>query len=298
MTLTILGNNSALPAFGRHPTAQYLEHQNHAYLIDCGEGTQMQLQLYKKKRGAIHYIFISHIHGDHYLGLVGLLSSFALLGRTQDLYIFCPKEIKNYIEVQLTWDLGYTIHYDFLDTQEERILVDNKTMQVKCFPVSHSVPTHGFLFVEKKKKRKLVPQKIQSFEIPKYFYNQLSEGADYIKKDGTIIKNSELTTEGSKPRIYAYAADTCYDEKIIEYVQHAHVLYHETTYMQADIEKAKLRMHSTTEQAATLALKAQVDTLLIGHFSSKYKKLEPLLEECKSVFENTQLAIEGFEITI
>ncbi|MFZ4753405.1 MAG: ribonuclease Z [Chitinophagaceae bacterium] len=293
MKLTILGNNSALPAYGRHPTAQLLEVNQQFHLIDCGEGTQMQLQIFGFSPFKIRCIYISHLHGDHYFGLVGLLSSLSLLGRTQELDLFGPPELKQILDIQLVWELGYPLNFHSLNFQESITIVDHKAVEVISFPVKHSVPTCGFQFIERKRKRILLPEKARELEVPKYFYTKLTEGTDYIKADGTVVSNEHLTLPGSVPKKYVYAADTQFLPELKQYFADADVLYHETTYLQADTSKAHLRMHATTVEAAEMALNSGVRKLLIGHFSSKYKDLSPFLEEAQSIFANTELALEG-----
>ncbi len=293
MKLTILGNNSALPAYGRHPTAQLLEVNQQFHLIDCGEGTQMQLQLYGLSPFKIRCIYISHLHGDHYFGLVGLLSSLSLLGRTQELDLFGPPELKQIIDIQLVWELGYPLNFHALNFLDSVSIVDHKAVEVISFPVKHSIPTCGFQFIERKRKRILLPEKARELEVPKYFYAKLTEGADYTQTDGTIIPNEKLTLPGSLPKKYVYAADTQFLPGLKQYFSNADVLYHETTYLKADLAKAQLRMHATTVEAAEMALNSGVKKLLIGHFSSKYKNLSPFLEEAQTIFANTELALEG-----
>lgn len=293
MTVTILGNNSALPAHGRHPTAQVLNCQEQFYLIDCGEGTQMRMAEYGIKASRIDHIFISHIHGDHYLGLVGLISSQALLGRVRKLTIYAPEEIKPIIDIQLPWDLGFTLEFITLKPFETQVFSVASTLEVTAFPVYHSVPTHGFVFREKKRRRKLLPEKVREYDIPKYFYRFLCEGQDYEMPDGSLIKNEWVTEVGPPDPVYAYCADTRYAPEIVPFINKAHLLYHEATYLNDNIEKAKYRFHSTAEQAANIASQANVGQLLIGHFSSKYKNLDPFLTEARAVFPSTDLALEG-----
>lgn len=298
MKVTILGNNSALPAHGRYPTAQVVNISEQLFLIDCGEGTQMRMQQFDVKSSRIDHIFISHIHGDHYLGLVGLISSQSLLGRERALYIYCPAKIKEYITMQMPWSLGFELHFYILSDSENTILLDTPKVQISCFPVFHSVPTHGFIFIEKKRKRVLLPNKLKDYEIPKYFYPRLAEGEDYVNQQGETILNEWVTEAGHLPKRYAYCADTRFASEILPIIQGVDLLYHETTYLSDNHEKAKLRFHSTTIEAATIAKDAQVKSLLIGHFSSKYKDLNPFLSEAQSIFNNTMLAIEGqsFEV--
>ena len=298
MKITILGNNSALPAYGRYPTAQVIDIMDQLFLMDCGEGAQMRMQQFKVKSNRINHIFISHAHGDHYLGLVGFISSLSLLGREKELHIYCPKEIKKIVELQLPWDLGFAMIFHLLEEGKRETLLDEEKWQVKCFPVYHSVPTHGFIFIEKKRKRILIPNQLQQYEIPKYFYAKLCEGEDYIDKYGDIVKNDWVTKQGHPDKIYVFAADTRYAPEIIEDISSADLLYHETTYTAENSEKAKMRFHSTAEQAAHIAKQGLVKKLIIGHFSSKYKNLQAFLDEAIPVFEHTELAMEGqtFEI--
>lgn len=293
MKVTILGNNSALPAYGRYPTAQVVEMHEQYFLMDCGEGTQMRIQQYGVKGDRIDYVFISHAHGDHYFGLVGFLSSLSLKGRTRDLYLYCPKEIIKIIDLQLPWELGYTIHYHFLKEGESELLISDEKKEITSFPVRHSVPTHGFLFREKKRKRKLLPDKLKEFEIPKYFYRKLSEGFDYESREGRIVYNHEVSIAGEPDKVYAFAADTLYHREMIPFIQGVDLLYHETTYLKEHVEKAHERFHTTTAEAGYLAQEAGVKKLIIGHFSSRYKNLDIFLEEVKMIFPNVELALEG-----
>lgn len=294
LALTILGNNSAIPAFDRNPTAQVLQTMEESFLIDCGEGTQMQLSKYKIKRGKISHIFISHLHGDHYFGLIGLLTSMSLLNRTQDLHLHAPTELEQLINLQLDFAstrLSYTLHFHPL--KNEGLIVDGNKMSVACFKVQHRIDCWGFLFREKKNPRKLDAERAKIYEIPAAFYDKLQQGKDYVNKKGTIVPNEEVTTEATKGKSYAYCADTIFDENLAEKVQGVDMLYHETTYLKDLHERAAARYHSTTVQAATIAKKAGVKKLLIGHFSSKYEQLDEFLNETAEVFENTELAIQG-----
>lgn len=293
MKVTVLGNNSALPAFGRYPTSQIVQVHEHLFLVDCGEGAQMRMQQFGIRSDRINHVFISHLHGDHYFGLVGFISSLSLKGRTRDLFLYCDASLKAIIDLQLPWDLGFKINYHFLKEGDAELLLKTDTLEVKSFPVYHSVPTHGFLFTEKKRKRRLLPDKLRQYEIPKYYYKKLSEGFDYTKQDGSIIKNEWVSEAGSPDKKYAFAADTRFAPEIVEHIFQADLLYHETTYLHDLIDKAAQRMHSTTLQAAEIARAAQVKKLLIGHFSSKYKNLEPFIAEVQTIFMSVELATEG-----
>lgn len=294
LALTILGNNSAIPAFDRNPTAQVLQTMEESFLIDCGEGTQMQLSKYKIRRSKINHIFISHLHGDHYFGLIGLLTSMSLLNRTQDLHLHAPPELEQLIRLQLNFaatHLSYTLHFHPLE--KEGLIVDEKKILVECFKVQHRINCWGFLFREKRNLRKVNAERAKIYEIPAAFYEKLQQGFDYANKKGTIIPNAEVTIAGAKSKSYAYSADTIYDEGLCEKVKGVDLLYHETTYLKDLHERAAARYHSTTVQAADIAKKAGVKRLLIGHFSSKYEGLDEFLNETSAIFENTELAIQG-----
>lgn len=292
--VTILGNNSAVPAFGRHPTAQVVTFNGTNYLVDCGEGTQIQMIDYKIRRSKISHIFISHLHGDHYFGLIGLINSFGLLSHQQDLSIYGPKGLKEIIEMQLNVaDTPLPFNLILNTINGASTLVDDEKITIKCFPTNHRIECYGFSFEEKKKPRKLILEKAIEYEIPQAFYERLRLGEDYRKKDGSIVKNEWVTSETPLGRKYAFCADTKYDESIIPHIANADMIYHETTYLDNLRERAESRFHSTTKQAALIAKKADVKKLLIGHFSSKYDSLEEFEQEAKEVFPQTRLAIEG-----
>ncbi|MEO6219974.1 MAG: ribonuclease Z [Ginsengibacter sp.] len=292
--VTILGNNSAVPAFDRHPTSQVVTLDGNNYLIDCGEGTQIQLINYKIRRSKISHIFISHLHGDHYFGLIGLINSLSLLSHQQELNVYGPSPLKEIIELQLKvadTKICYPLHINHIT--EGTILLDNEKLQVKCFRTNHRIECYGFSFTQKRRPRKLNPDKAKEYEIPLSFYDRLKNGEDYTQKDGSIIKNALVTETAEPGKTYAFCADTKYDETLIPHIEGADMIYHETTYLDNLRERAEARFHSTTRQAAALAKKAGVKKLLIGHFSSKYDTLEEFEIEAREVFENTELALEG-----
>ncbi len=294
LALTILGNNSAIPAFDRNPTAQVLQTPEESFLIDCGEGTQMQLSKYKIRRSKINHIFISHLHGDHYFGLIGLLTSMSLLNRTQDIHLHAPAELEQLITLQLDFaasHLSYPLHFHPL--KNEGMIIEGKKITVECFKVQHRIDCWGFLFRQKKNSRKIDAERAKIYEIPAAFFDKLQQGEDYVTKKGTIVPNEEVTTAAPKSKSYAYCADTIYDETLAEKVKEVDLLYHETTYLKDLHERAASRYHSTTVQAGAIAKKAGVKRLLIGHFSSKYETLDEFLNETVEVFKNTELAIEG-----
>ncbi len=299
LALTILGNNSAIPAYGRNPTAQVLQTQDEAYLIDCGEGTQQQMIRYKIRRSKINHIFISHLHGDHYFGLIGFLTSMALLGRTTDMHLFGPPMLEEIINIQLrAADTTLSFPLYFHGITQEGPLANDKRIHVECFKVKHRIDCWGFLFRENKNPRSIDIERARSYEIPSAYFEELQKGKDYKTKKGDIIPNDQVTKAAPTAKTYAYCADTMYDESIAEKVKGVDLLYHETTYLKDLEDRAAMRFHSTTVQAAEIAKLAGVKKLLIGHFSSKYETLDLFLSEACEVFPNTELAQEGLCFSI
>ena len=294
LSVTILGNNSAVPAFNRHPTSQVVTHDGVNYLVDCEEGTQIQMIKYKVRRGKISHIFISHLHGDHYFGLVGLINTFGLLSHKQELHIYGPEPLQQIIETQLKVAETYLSYPLFFHSiTANAVLVDNEKIRIKCFETTHRIQCFGFSFEEKMSKRKILVDKVRKHDIPVTFYSSLQNGLDYITAKGDVIKNDTVTAAPEKGKRYAFCADTRYDESLIEHIYGFDTVYHETTYLDNLHEKAFERFHSTTKQAAALAKKAMVNRLLIGHFSSKYSVLDAFEQEAREVFPATELAIEG-----
>jgi len=292
--VTILGNNSAVPAFDRHPTSQLITMDGTSFLVDCGEGTQIQMMKYKIRRGKISHIFISHLHGDHYFGLVGLINSFGLLNHQQDMHIYAPYPLKEIIELQMQVAntlLPYQLYFHTITG--EGLLAEDEKFVIRCFKTNHRIECYGFVFEERKKPRKIIPEKAKELGIPASYFERLKEGMDYTTKDGRVIKNEWVTGPAPKGKKYAYCADTKYEEAIIPHIENADLIYHETTYLHNLQERAAQRYHSTTKEAALIAKKANVKKLLIGHFSSKYDTLEEFESEAREVFPNTELAQEG-----
>ncbi len=295
MKVTILGNNSALPGFGRHPTAQTVSVHGQLFLIDCGEGTQIQMQRYNIKWSKINHIFISHLHGDHYFGLPGLLNSMSLNGRVAPLHLYAPAELKPILDAIMNVAdsvLAYPFFFHPLPEGQD-VLVDTTAFTVTCFPVIHRIKCHGFHIETKTRGRKVLPEKCREHEIPVSFYPKLKQGENYISTDGTVVENTEVTEDGPLPRRYAFCADTIYTESFLPIIRNCDAIYHESTYLGADAEKAGARFHSTAEQAALIAKKAKVGSLLLGHFSSKYKDLEPFYTEASAIFPNVIVTEEG-----
>ena len=299
--LKILGSSSATPSPDRHHTSQVLTIGNQINLIDCGENTQMQLMRYKVKHQRISNIFISHLHGDHYFGLFGLLSTMHLQQRTQPLNLFGPPGLAEILTTQFRYSrtqLSFKLIFHDLDTTVHEQIYEDKAITVHTLPMQHRIECCGFLFREKPKLRHLIKDKLPSF----LTYPQLVSlkfGEDILDETGNLlVTNADVTSNPKRSRSYAYCSDTRYKEDILPYIKQVDLLYHEATFLDELREQATYTMHSTALQAATLAQKAEVKRLLIGHFSVRYRDLTPLLLEAKSIFDNTQLATEGKTISI
>ena len=294
--LTILGCGSATPTLKHWPTSQLLEHDSHYFLIDCGEGTQLQLRRYKAKYQKIRHVFISHNHGDHFLGLPGLISTMHLLGRTIPLHIYAHRGLKEAVEHQLEIShshLRFELIWHHPDPQEKQKIFENKKIEVHSFPLSHRIECCGFLFREKEKQLNIKPELIEKYKIPVPRIRQIKAGADYQLEDGTVIPNEELTISPEPPLSYAFCSDTAYRVETAEYVKGVDVLYHESTFLESEKARAKETYHSTAAEAATVARDAGAGKLLLGHYSARYRTDAPFLEEAKAIFENTELSDEG-----
>jgi len=302
LKLTILGCHSATPRVNANPTAQFLEIKNHHFLIDCGEGTQVQLRKYKVGISKINRIFISHLHGDHFYGLVGLISTFRILNRETELHVYGPKGIKEVITLQLklsnSWT-QYPLLFHELTAKKSELIFEDAKVEVHTIPLDHRIYTNGFLFKEKLGERKINIAAIKKYpEIKVCDYQNLKNGRDYTLENGTIIKNKILTLNPLQPKSYAFCSDTAYFTKIIPLLKNVNCLYHETTFLNDKENLAITTKHSTAMQAASIAKQAQVKQLIIGHFSSRYKNKEAFKTEAQTIFKNTLLAEEGkvFEI--
>lgn len=299
--VTILGSSSATPIYNRNPTSQALNINDHWYMIDCGEGTQQQMLKFDVKGSKIDHIFISHLHGDHYLGLVGFLSSLHLNGRKKALNLYCPEHLKEIIELQLRYSdttLHYDVNYKFTNGNQAEVILNNDDITVETIPLDHRIPTTGFLFRQKQRQRKLLKDKLEELGIPIPYYTSLKKGFDYTAPDGTVYPNGNLTTEPEPPVSYAYCSDTICNEKYFRQIEGVDLLYHEATFLHDMYDRACETHHTTALQAGEIALKTHAKKLIIGHFSARYKKLDELLEEAQSVFPDTELAIEGRTFTI
>lgn len=299
--VTILGSSSATPVYNRNPTAQLLNCNEKFYLIDCGEGTQQQLIRYGFKANKIDYIFISHLHGDHYFGLIGLLSSLHLNGRVKPMYIFAPAALEEILALQFKYSetvIRYPIEFVATQADTPAQIFENADLTVETFVLNHRIPCTGFSFVQKKRLRKLMIEKLESEQIPVEYYPLLKRGVDLDLPDGGTLRNADYTTDSDRPKKYCYCSDTLFDERYLESIQNCDTLYHEATFLHEMLDRANQTHHTTALQAAEVAKITGAAKLLIGHFSSRYKSLQPLLDEARTVFEETELAIEGITFPI
>lgn len=293
-SVTILGSSSALPTSKRFPTAHLFNSNERFFLIDCGEGTQIQLRKFRLRFSKISHIFISHLHGDHYFGLFGLISSFSLLGRNSDLHIYAHAGLEKMIECQFTnYSINFNLVFHKIPTHKELLLYEDKNLTVSTFPLKHRIPASGFLFKEKERELNLRKDVISKYNLSIKDILTIKKGNDYLWEDKKIIKNEQLTYPPYQTRSYAFCSDTAYYPKVAEYVKNVDLLYHEATFAEDMKEMAKKSTHSTAKQAAEIASKANVGKLLIGHFSSRYKNEKLIENEAKEIFENTEAVVEG-----
>ncbi|MBN2869086.1 MAG: ribonuclease Z [Flavobacteriaceae bacterium] len=296
MKLNILGCYSATPRTFTNPTSQVLEIKNHMFLIDCGEGTQVQLRKHRIKFNRIKHIFISHLHGDHFFGLVGLISTFRLLGREADLHIHAPKGLKEVIVLQMkladSWTNYNLYFHELTSTSSELIFKDDK-VEVYTIPLDHRVYTNGFLFKEKPGDRKLDMNAVLNEDIDVAYYRKLKQGADVPNIKGEIVNNETVTLPAPPPKSYAFCSDTAYKEDIVPIIKNVTALYHESTFLEQHKKLAAPTKHSTAVQAATIAKLANVEQLILGHYSTRYNNLEDFKKEAQTVFNNVEVADDG-----
>ena len=289
--LTILGSSSAMPTSKRYPTAQVLNVLGRFFLIDCGEGTQHQLRKNKIGFGRLNHILISHLHGDHFFGLIGFISTQILLGRTNDLHIFAHSELQRYIQFQIDFlkiqDLGFRLVFHPLNFKKEQVIFDDEKLTITSFPLNHRIQCCGFLFEEKEKEANIKKGQLKKYQIPIRDIKNIKAGADFVTEEGEIISNKKLVIPPLKPRSYAFCSDTAYHEKIIPIIQDVDLLYHEATFADSEQALAKATFHSTGKEAAQIAQKANAGKLLIGHFSARYKEPQVTLDEARSIFPET-----------
>ncbi|GIZ08680.1 ribonuclease Z [Flavobacterium sp. UMI-01] len=296
MKLTILGCYAATPRTITNPTSQVLEIKNRMFLIDCGEGTQVQLRKNKIKFSKINHVFISHLHGDHFFGLIGLISTFSLLGRTTDLHVYGPKGVKEITLLQLklssSWT-NYNLFFHELESKDSVVVFEDEKVLVKTIPLQHRVYTNGFLFQEKLDKRKINIEAVQSYNIETCFYQNIKNGKDILLENGQLIPNTQLTFDPEPSMSYAFCSDTVYDESILSIIEKVDVLYHEATFLESEKALANKTMHSTAIEAATIAAKANAKKLILGHYSTRYDGIEKFKQEAQTVFSEVELADDG-----
>jgi ribonuclease Z len=291
-TISILGCGSALPTHKNFPSSQLLEMRDKQFLIDCGEGTQIRLRQMCLKTNRLGHVFISHLHGDHCFGLIGLISSFGMLNRTAELHIHAQADLEKILQPQLDYfcaDLPFEVIFHVINPRKHEIIYEDRSVIVSSIPLKHRVPCCGFLFEEKPRDRHIIREMIDFYKIPTWRIPKIKQGEDFITDEGEIISNNQLTKPAEKPRRFAYCSDTAYSEKIIPIIEGVDCLYHEATFMQDEALRSKQTEHSTARQAAEIAQKANVKKLIIGHYSARYISQTDLLDEAKAVFENTVL---------
>lgn len=296
MNLTILGCYAATPRTLTNPTSQVVEMKNRMFLIDCGEGTQVQLRKHKIRFTKINHIFLSHLHGDHFYGLIGLISTFSLLNRKNDLHIYGPKGVKQVTLLQLkisaSWT-SYNLYFHELDSNEAQVIFEDDKVSVTTIPLKHRIYTNGFLFKEKPDDRKLNIDAVNQYGIETCYYHKIKGGGDITLDDGRVIPNDELTFDPALPKSYAFCSDTVYNEDIVPYIKDADVLYHESTFLDSEEHLCEKTMHCTAKQAASIAKSANVKQLVLGHFSTRYSSIELFKEEAQTIFPNVHLADDG-----
>ena len=301
LELNILGCGSALPTTKHFLSSQVINLRDKLYMIDCGEGTQLQFRAMKLQFQRLNHIFLSHLHGDHCFGLPGLISTLGLLGRTADLYIHGQPDTEKAFQPMLDYfckELPFKVIFNAFDPKVHQLIWEDRTLKVFSIPLKHRVLTAGFLFEEKPKSPHIIREMIDFYQIPLSQINNIKGGSDFVTSEGEVIPHQRLTRPTDPPRRYAYCSDTAYYEKIIPYIEGVDLLYHESTFSNEDLARAKETYHSSAEQAAKIAQAAQVKKLLIGHFSARYPNETILLKEAQKVFPNTFLANERMRMTI
>ena len=295
----ILGCGSATPTLRHAPTAQIIDLWDKIYLIDCGEGTQLQMRRYKVRFNRLNHIFISHMHGDHCYGLPGLISTLGMLGRKGDLIIHGPDGIESFISPvisQFCKELPYKVCINIIDHRKNELIMQDRSLEVYSIPLAHRIPTCGFLFSEKPREPHIIREMIDFYRVPLREIAGIKQGRDFITEDGTVVPYTRLTRPAEPPRRYAYCSDTSFTTSIIPYIEGVDCLYHESTFIEKDMSRAKDTFHSTARQAAEIASRAGVKKLILGHFSARYENLEVFLEEAQAIFSNVVLSEEGLII--
>lgn len=299
--VNILGCGSALPTARHYPSTQILNIRDNLFMIDCGEGAQIQFRRMRLKFTRLGHIFLSHLHGDHCFGLIGMISTFGMIERTADLHIYAHKDLPILMKPQLDFfckGLPFEVIFHEIDPSERTVVYDDRSLTVETIPLKHRMPTCGFLFREKPVQNHIIRDMIDFYKVPVFMINRIKNGEDYICEDGTVVPNSRLTIPAASPRSYAYCSDTMFYPKIVEQIRNVDLLFHEATFLETEKARAKTTMHSTAKQAAEIAKMAEVKKMIIGHFSARYEDDECLLAEAKDIFANTILANENLSINI
>lgn len=299
--VNILGCGSALPTTRHFSSSQVVNIREKLFMIDCGEGAQLQLRRSKLKFTRLNHIFISHLHGDHCFGLMGLISTFGLLGRTAKLHIYAHRQLEKLLQPQIDFfckGMTYEVEFHPIDPTQAAVVYEDRSVTVTTIPLKHRIPSCGFLFQEKKTPNHIIRDMIDFYQIPVYELNRIKNGDDYVTPDGIIVPNQRLTTPSAEPRSYAYCSDTLYQRNILPQIKGVNLLFHEATFMHEDAARAKETFHTTALQAAEMARDAEARQLVIGHFSARYENEDMLLEEAKTLFPNTVLAKENLRITL
>ena len=299
--LHILGCGSALPTTRHFATSQVVNLRDKLFMIDCGEGAQMQLRKSRLKFSRLNHIFISHLHGDHCFGLMGLISTFGLLGRRAELHIHSPKGLEELLTPMLNFfchTLAYKVIFHEFDTRQTSVVYEDRSMTVTTIPLQHRIPCCGFLFAEKARPNHIIRDMVDFYKVPVYELNRIKNGSDYVTPEGEVIANTRLTRPSDPPRKYAYCSDTIFRPEIVEQLSGVDLLFHEATFAESELARAKETYHTTAAQAARIALEAGVRQLVIGHFSARYEDESILLKEASAVFPNTILAKENLCISL
>ncbi|MDR3268613.1 MAG: ribonuclease Z [Tannerella sp.] len=299
--VTLLGCGSATPTLRHMATSQVVDLRDKLYLIDCGEGSQLQMRRMHVRFNRLNHVFISHLHGDHCFGLPGMLSTLGMLGRSGELVIHGPQALEDFLRPILALfckDMPYPVRLNLIDPRQHALVMEDRSLCVYSIPLKHRIPTCGYLFVEKPSAPHLLREMADFYRIPVKALAEIKQGADYVTPEGDVIPNSRLTRPAESPKRYAFCSDTAYAPGIIPWIEGVDCLYHEATFMEADLPRAKETFHSTARQAAEIALRAQVKQLVIGHYSARYEDLAPLLAEAQAVFPETIAGEEGMRLSL
>lgn len=299
--INILGCGSALPTTRHLATSQIVDLRDKLYMIDCGEGTQVQMRRMRVRFGRLAHIFISHLHGDHCFGLPGLISTLGMLGRTGELVVHGPKEVETYLRPVMDLfcrGMEFEVRFNPVDTRSHSLVMEDRSLSVYSIPLKHRIPTCGYLFAEKPKEAHIIREMTDFYQVPVRCMKDIKQGQDYVTSEGEVVPNSRLTRPAAPPKRYAFCSDTAYNRSIIPIIEGADLLYHEATFAECDLARAKETFHSTARQAAEIARDAHVKRLVIGHYSARYEDLSELHREAEAVFPGTILGNEGTVIPV